>query len=98
MKFMALSTAFVALVQMIGDLYRRFDIDYIEGDAHPRREISWGTCRSLEKSGRYDFRYFLLRLPFYGFAADYETHGSLVRCRLVLFRFAGKWSTYWAPL
>jgi hypothetical protein len=88
------------VLDLLSMLYRRFDIDYWEGEEVPRRWIAWGTCRagSPERPHPHiDFRYFVLRLPSYQWGVDWRYDNRSCWHQLTLFRFAGSWkhSGYW---
>jgi hypothetical protein len=97
MSYLPWLTVGVALVDLIGTAYRRFDIDYPECGVCPQRWIAWGTC--IPSSGRpeHRFRYFYLRLPFckIGYNA-YQDRECWVQ--LYVRKFAGKWRYHWVPV
>jgi hypothetical protein len=90
----AAATVFDALYM----LFRRFDVDYWEGEEFPQRWIAWGTCRGGRpdyQCSQYNFRYFVLRLPSYQWVDDI-CYDRQAWGQLTLLRFAGKWrSGYW---
>lgn len=98
MKLLALSTVFVAMVGLFGDLYRRFDVDYMEGDCLPRRWVSWGSCIPMSGIPEHTFRYLHIFLPFSKLAPDYNSDRGDVWHQLVVRMFAGKWKYHWVRI
>jgi hypothetical protein len=53
-----------AVLDLLQMWFRRFDVDYQEGNLLPTRWIAWGTCRALSRRHAQDYRYFYVKLPF----------------------------------
>lgn len=90
-----------ALLQWMSEWYLARDVDYEEGTLAPKGWLQWGTCRSLNRKGANDFRYFYLRLPFlYWWERSCAAGGDGYRegwHQLVVMKFHTHWYTYMRP-
>lgn len=86
-------TSIPFVLDVLSRWYYRRDEDCEEGFPWPAGWLRWGTCRSWgHRRPEYDFRYFILRLPFYDWQPNPERIDARLECvQWAVFMFAGKW-------
>ena len=95
-NWLSLGIVLATISELLGMLYRHFDIDYEEGGIFPDRWILWGTCRALDRHYAEDFRYFHLWLPSWQWIEDWSRDNAWEWGQLCICYFARKWSWgYW---
>lgn len=77
-----ISIGAMTVFDWLARVYRRYDIDIMEGDLLPSRGAAWGAVRCWNPNySKHDFRYFVVRLP----SLDWQPHPERLdgRCRWV---------------